>query len=831
MFKVCFRNCKGAISLLLVIVLCCQFFAGCGTTAISGEPSEPESSTPSTVPTEPSEGSTEPTTPTTPSVPATEPTTPDEEPEEPQDPQDPHTYGQWVILKAASCTATGSKSRQCTTCGYESVVTIAKTEHNMIAGTCSVCGYSKVSTGITFRSYGNGTCCVDDLLYCYDKDVVIPTHSPAGDLVVTLGACLIDDVYTPDHRSITIPKTVTKIEPGAFRQGKDLEHLYVHPDNPVFLSVQDCVIEKETGTLVAATKNCVFPTDGSLKVIGAKCFDGIRTLTSITIPSSVHTIEESAFFNTGIVNLVIPDTVTNIDSSAFGGIKTLQSVRIGSGVKVLKGTFHECPALKSVTFTGDIEVLEAFSGCSALEQIDIPESVVELGGFDGCTSLKKISIPSGVQVLYRNAFANCAKLENVIIPDGIKVLPAMTFYGCSSLKSVTIPDSVTTFEGWSIFNGCSSLKSIHIPEGVEMLDKYVFTGCSSLEHVVLPRSMRTLGDGAFSGCSGMKTLTVGDRLWYVASDAFAGCSGLDNIYASHPENMIIRVEGNCLIDGTSIILGSANSVIPDNGLIKSISWDAFQNNKKITHIEIPEGVEVIHRDTFAGCSNLQSVTLPAGLRIICEYAFKGCVRLTEIKIPDTVTRIEEYAFEGCTGITECVLPASLTVLEGLAFRECANLTRLRVADGNTTFHSAGNCVIETQTGTLVLGCSTSVIPNDGSVKAIGTYAFVSVCTPEKIVIPQSVTTIERYAFFLCDGLKEVTIEGEGVTLKWNPFERCYNVMVLRLPKTFTEEYLGCLPYYHSDMTVYYAGTIAEWKATPADQYYTGKIICSDGIHQ
>lgn len=657
-------------ALLLFAVLCSQLFVGCNTQKMTEQTDSLLSSTPS-APTESSAPATEATLLTDPSVPemtgtaptpseteipSTAPTAASEAETAPAVPEDgdqaekKHVFGDWVTTKKASCTASGSKSRRCTICGYEDVVSIARTGHNLIAGICSVCGYSKTSSGITYFSFGDGTCSVQDLSECYDEDVVIPSRSPDGDVVVELDACLIDNVSTPYHRSITIPATVTRIEPGAFRRGDDLEHLYVHPDNSVFYSVHDCIIEKATGTLVAGTKNCVVPTDGSVKIIGADCFEGIRTLKSFTIPASVHTIGNSAFFNTGIVDIVIPDTVTTVEQYAFSANLSLRSVRVGKGVTVLRDTFTECPALKSVTLSEGITTLDAFDGCTALEIIDIPDSVVELGGFDGCTNLKKITIPDGVQVLCDSAFAGCSSLVSVIIPDGVEVLPEMAFKGCFKLKSVTIPDSVTVFEGWSIFNGCSSLQSIHIPEGVEKLDKYVFTGCSKLEHVVLPNSMISLGDAAFAGCSSMKTLTIGNRLAYISSDAFAGCVAMENIYASDPENMIIRVEGNCLIDGGHVVLGSANSVIPDDGSITSISWDAFQGNQKLTHIEIPSSVRVIHQNTFSKCTNLRSVILSEGLEIICNYAFNGCTGLTEIEIPSTVTLIEEYAFYGCTNL-------------------------------------------------------------------------------------------------------------------------------------------------------------------------------------
>ena len=66
---------------------------------------------------------------------------------------------------------------------------------------------------------------------------------------------------------------------------------------------------------------------------------------------------------------------------------------------------------------------------------------------------------------------------------------------------------------------------------------------------------------------------------------------------------------------------------------------------------------------------------------------------------------------------------------------------ITVADGNTVYHSAGNCLIETESKTLVLGCKNSVIPTDGSVTSIGEYAFYGCTSFTSVTIPSSVTSI------------------------------------------------------------------------------------------
>lgn len=106
-----------------------------------------------------------------------------------------------------------------------------------------------------------------------------------------------------------------------------------------------------------------------------------------------------------------------------------------------------------------------------------------------------------------------------------------------------------------------------------------------------------------------------------------------------------------------------------------------------------------------------------------------------------------------------VFPKDMTDIDDefyMALGITDDIETIEVEEGNPYYHSAGNCLIETQTKTLVLGCKNSVIPDDGSVTKIGKCAFNGCQALKRIEIPESVTEL-GYMSFAYTGLEEVVI--------------------------------------------------------------------------
>jgi len=236
-------------------------------------------------------------------------------------------------------------------------------------------------------------------------------------------------------KSITLPATVVQIGLAALVECPALESLTVEEGNPAYASVDNCIIHKESKTLVLGCKNSVIPTDGSVTVIGVCAFSGAVDLKEINIPDSVTRLEEGAFYASGLESVVIPDSVESVGYSVFMECGSLKSVHIGAGLSEISDSM--------------------FSRCSSLESIVIPDNVTTIGQgtFYMCENLSSVTLPETLKELKASAFSACHSLTVLVIPASIEKVGRGVVFDCPALEAVYYVgsfydwDSKVNFEG------------------------------------------------------------------------------------------------------------------------------------------------------------------------------------------------------------------------------------------------------------------------------------------------------------------------------------------------------------------------------------------------
>ena len=168
-----------------------------------------------------------------------------------------------------------------------------------------------------------------------------------------------------------------------------------------------------------------------------------------------------------------------------------------------------------------------------------------------------------------------------------------------------------------------------------------------------------------------------------------------------------------------------------------------------------------------------------GIRTIGEGALASC-GFVALDIPEGVEEVERDAFSGCYELSIVRLPASLGYISSYAFSGCTALTSLSVAEGNPVYFSSGNCVIERETGALEIGCTGSVIPSDGSVKALAAYSFYG-SGIKSIVIPDGIDISEPGVFRGCYSLTSATLPEGAETISSQMFYNCHDLTSVDIP--------------------------------------------------
>ncbi len=342
------------------------------------------------------------------------------------------------------------------------------------------------------------------------------------------------DYYRCAISSITIPKSITHISRGSFR---DIQGLVIYceaeskpdawpknwnyGDYPV---VWDCKnndvadngmiyttlngvtygIKDNEATVTSCgrfTLDCEIPSSIRYKgasysviTIGDSAFSSCYYLKSVTIPGSVTTIGEEAFCHCySLTSVTIPDSVTTIGRSAFSSCDSLFVIYCKATEKPSGwNTYWKNSNYPVIWNCDNNEIAEDGYIHYVSDGIrygikDGKATVVRYGDeySNSVNILASISYKGtiySVTTIGDEAFYYCYSLESITIPDSVTTIGDSAFSYCSSLTSVTIPDSVTTIGNYAFYN-CYSLASVTIGNGVETIGGYVFFACSSLENI------------------------------------------------------------------------------------------------------------------------------------------------------------------------------------------------------------------------------------------------------------------------------------------------------------------------------------------------------------
>ena len=482
-----------------------------------------------------------------------------------------------------------------------------------------------------------------------------------------------------------------------------------------------------------------------------------------------YEITDSGVLKSSSMNLYLVDNDGHLDLSEYEGkIKTIEA-----------GAFSK---------------VEIESGINPLQSIVLPKGITTIGddAFSYNTSLTSIKIPNTVTSIGKRAFQGCTNLTSIEIPDTVTYIGDYCFSGCNRLQKIKLSKKIQTINQ-RLLQGCSSLTEIEIPEGVKSIGYAAFSSCSKLTTITLPASLTSLSGAAIARLNRLTEIKIadGNNSFKFENGILLSKDGKTMYMALLTLTEINVPNGVVSIVGDTLSGSSATKIILPDTVSSNLSVTVFNGMNKLSTIELSstsKNLKLVDGNLYSYdgkrfikyMGSSKNFTVPEGV----ETLDSRCITksMTTLNLPSTLKVIEGWSLESMSGVNLLNIPASVTTMYTYSFH--AN-TKLRVAEGNATYKSIDDVLILNKAGTKVIMASRNAttynIPN--TVTEIEKNAFYYCTKMISITIPDSVTTIGAGAFYSCSSLKEITIPQSVTSIGADAFLHCGNLTAINIKGT------------------------------------------------
>lgn len=338
-------------------------------------------------------------------------------------------------------------------------------------------------------------------------------------------------------------------------------------------------------------ENCVnleginFPE--SIMKVADSAFQGCSSLEDINISSHIENIGNYAFASSGVIDPILPETLTTIGNGAFLGCENITTINWPDSLaSIPESIFQDCINLTTFNLSDTAFIGVKNLGNSAfsntkLTSFDIPMYVSTIADslFAGSTSLTTVrayqgsvsydkhgnEVAIGIGRINRGAFNNCTAFDSLILIDENRqsvtnahevklpvtcrnVAGDLSIFGNTAITKVTIPAQLSS-TGYLMFAHNANLTEVVFEskrvgstvQGATKIEYRSFYDCPNLTSITLPDSVATIEQGAFEDCLNLETinLPMGDSSYHVVrSDTFKNVQKLAHLELSPGVNKI-----------------------------------------------------------------------------------------------------------------------------------------------------------------------------------------------------------------------------------------------------------------------------------------------------
>ena len=266
--------------------------------------------------------------------------------------------------------------------------------------------------------------------------------------------------------------------------------------------------------------------EGTTK-IAPRVLAGCNGVITVNLPQTIITIGEKAFGEcTSLSNITLPITLEKIEFCAFRGCLALKNIQLNQGLVTLGEYAFASSGLENIIIPNTVTEMYGaiFKDCEKLSKVILPEGRVNIPNsvFENCISLKSITLPSTVQNILEEAFKNCSALEKIVWNNNLLKIETRAFQNCDAIKELILPNSIVNIDG-ETFADCDGLTKAILPNSVKTIGKGAFYDCDTLKTVTLGNSLEAIPNSAFEHCDVLTEILLPYRVTSIGSDAFKDC--------------------------------------------------------------------------------------------------------------------------------------------------------------------------------------------------------------------------------------------------------------------------------------------------------------------
>lgn len=418
-------------------------------------------------------------------------------------------------------------------------------------------------------------------------------------------------------------------------------------------------IQDQAFSQMRKLESVTFTSESHLEHIGRDAFSN-TSIIEFRIPDSVKSIGSYAFaWNAHLSMVYIPLAVTNIEHDAFAGGNQQMLILVEAPAKPIGWNLYWMGwNSKAILWDMEYEILVRdhlrFVITRELEAkvvgaiSDHPAHIIIP------TFITENNFEYPVVGILNGAFSNNINITEVTIHSGVRDIHDNAFFRARNLSVVNIPSSGLINIGEAAFQE-TRLSEFTLPSSVTSIGHYAFSYMWQMETFTIPVDsvLETIGDGAFQWSSNLREIYIPELVSGLTLNPFRGVHQLAVIDV-HPNNTNLYSQSGILFErhGNLVhIVAYANAngertlVVPNN--VSVIGQEAIRDAWSLEAIQFEQDSQLVEIKPWSIIgTNIRSIRFPSSLEKIGEHALAWNWNLQSVYIDSGVTFVDFYAFQG-----------------------------------------------------------------------------------------------------------------------------------------------------------------------------------------